>query len=319
VKHDAVVIEVSLNEAVTPAVHPHVPQSPEECAADARQAADAGAAIVHWHAVDAAGVQRLADAELYGAALDAMDGSVLAYPSYPVDVPDTVNERLGHCLTLRERHGMELGPVDIATVNFVWWDAGVLAPLEPSPGYDVIRNSLPFVVDALGRFHAVGLVPTVAAFDVGSTRTIAALAEAGVLDQPVLVKIFLWGSPAIGPEPSEAALDLHLQQLPDHLDVEWMLVPYGISDSTEIEALCRAALNRGGGLRIGIGDNPRAFPDVGNAALAGLAARWAADAGRPVASVADVRARMNTDGRRTSRASVKGHTGSETDPRWEHP
>jgi 3-keto-5-aminohexanoate cleavage enzyme len=312
VEHDAVVIEVSLNEAVTAAVHPHVPQSPDECAADARQSAEAGAAIVHWHAVDAAGVQRLADAELYGAALDAMDGSVLAYPSYPVDVPDTVKERLGHCFTLRERHGLELGPVDVATVNFVWWDAGVLAPLEPAPGYDVIRNSLPFVVDALGRYRTVGLVPTVAAFDVGPTRTIAALAEAGLLDQPVLLKIFLWGSPAIGPEPSVAALDLHLQQLPAHLDLEWLVVPYGITDPALIEELCRAALDRGGGLRVGIGDNPRAFPDISNAALVARAARWAAAAGRPLASVADVRERINAGGRGVSMVSRKGHTGSET-------
>ena len=51
-EHDAVIIEVGLNEAVSPAVHPHVPQRPLECAADARRCADAGATIVHWHAVD---------------------------------------------------------------------------------------------------------------------------------------------------------------------------------------------------------------------------------------------------------------------------
>jgi 3-keto-5-aminohexanoate cleavage enzyme len=295
VRHDAVVVEVGLNEAVTPAVHPHVPQRPEECAADARRCAEAGAAIVHWHAVDSAGVQRLADAELYGAALDAMDGCVLAYPSYPTDVPDTVDDRLGHCFTLRERYQMELAPVDVSTVNLVMWDGAErrLAPLEPIPGYDVIRNSLPFVVDALGRLRRVGLVPTVATFDVGPTHTIAALAEAGVLDEPVLLKIFMWGSPAIGPEPSVAALDLHLQQLPDHLDVEWLVVPYGITDPDRVEELARAALERGGGIRIGIGDNPGAFPDVGNAALVELVGRWAADAGRPLASLADVRARMN--------------------------
>jgi 3-keto-5-aminohexanoate cleavage enzyme len=293
-KHDAVIVEVGLNEAVTPAAHRRVPQRPEECAADARRCADGGAAIVHWHAVDPAGVQRLDDVALYGAALDAMDGCVLAYPSYPTDVPDTVDDRLGHCLALHEHHGMELAPVDVSTVNFVLWNAveGTLAPLEPIPGYDVIRNSLPFVVDALGRYRTVGLVPTVAAFDVGPTRTIAALTAAGILDEPVLLKIFLWGTPAIGPEPSVAALDVHLRQLPDQLDVEWLVVPYGMTDPAGVEELARAALERGGGIRIGIGDNPRAFPDVGNAALVELASRWAADAGRPMASPVDVRARM---------------------------
>src|SRR5947207_3414269 len=161
-KNDAVVIEVGLNEAVTPAAHRHVPQQPSECAADARRCADAGAAVVHWHAVDPSGAQRLADAQLYGAALDDMAGCVLAYPSYPVDVPDTFDARLGHCVTLRAHHGLELGPLDVSTVNLVLWDpaTGALGPLEPSAGYDVIRNSLPFVIAALARYDEVGLVPT---------------------------------------------------------------------------------------------------------------------------------------------------------------
>jgi uncharacterized protein (DUF849 family) len=293
-RNDAVVIEVGLNEAVTPATQPHVPQRPSECAADARRCADVGAAIVHWHAVDRLGSQRLADAELYGAALDEMAGCVLAYPSYPVDVPDDVDARLGHCLELRVHHGLELGPLDVSTVNLVLWDPATrsLAPLEPVGGHEVIRNSLPFVADALARYHEVGLVATVAAFDVGSTRTVAALVRAGLLREPVLLKIFLWGSPAIGPEPSVQALDLHLRQLPEHLDVEWLVVPYGIADPAQVEELARAALERGGGVRLGIGDSPAAFPDLPNAALVERAADWAVEAGRPVASADEVRERF---------------------------
>jgi len=293
-KHDAAVIEIGLNEGVTSATHPHVPQLPSECAADARRCADAGAAIVHWHAVDPSGAQRLGDVDLYGSALDDIAGCVIAYPSYPVDVADTVDARLRHCLTLRRDHGLELGPLDVSTVNLVLWDPSTarVAPLEPLGGAEVIRNSLPFVTDALGRYYEVGLVPTVAAFDVGSTRTIAALIQAGLLREPALIKIFLWGSPAIGPEPSVEALELHLRQLPPHLDVEWIVVPYGIADPTQVEEIARAALERGGGVRLGIGDSPAAFPDARNAALAERAARWATEAGRPVASPGEVRERF---------------------------
>src|SRR5450631_3213087 len=179
---DTAIIEVGLNEAVPPARHPHVPQRPQDCAADARRCADAGAAVVHWHAVDAQGRQALGDPALYGAALDAMGGCVLAYPSYPVDVADTVGDRLAHCLELRTRHGMEIAPLDVTTVNVVRLDpSGRL--IGPDPASDVIRNSPSFVVDAADRYRAAGLVATVAAFDVGSTRGIAALAAAGVLDQ----------------------------------------------------------------------------------------------------------------------------------------
>jgi 3-keto-5-aminohexanoate cleavage enzyme len=295
-EHDAAIIEVGLNEAISPAVHRHVPQRPLECAADARRCGEAGATIVHWHAVDDAGEQRLADTVLYAAALDAIDGCVLGYPSYPIDGPDTVDDRVAHCLDLRRRHGMEIAPVDVASVNIVVADAAgrAIAPLEPAPGYDVIRNSLPFVVAALASYRAAGLVATVAAFDLGSTRAIGALAQAGLLDQPVLCKIFLWQSPLIGPEPSVEALDLHLRQLPTGVDVEWLVVPYGMTDPAAVEELGRAALERGGGVRIGIGDSPHAFPDATNAQLVDLVARWATDAGRPVATVDGVRARLGT-------------------------
>ncbi len=295
-EHDAAIIEVGLNEAVSRAVHPHVPQRPYECAADARRCADAGAAVVHWHAVDEEGEQRLADAALYGAALDAIDGCVLGYPSYPIDVPDTVDDRIAHCLALRRQHRMEIAPVDVSSVNIVVADGAgrAVAPLEPAPGFDVIRNSLPFVVAALASYRAAGLVATVAAFDLGSTRAIGALAQAGLLDQPVLCKIFLWESPLIGPRPSVEALDLHLRQLPTDIDVEWLVVPYGMTDPAAVEELGRAALERGGGVRIGIGDSPHAFPDATNAQLVDLVTRWAADAGRPVATVGALRSRLGT-------------------------
>jgi 3-keto-5-aminohexanoate cleavage enzyme len=293
---DGVILEVGMNEAVSRAVHPAVPRQAGDCAADAQRCAEAGATIVHWHAIDAAGGQRLGDADLYGAALDAMDGCVLAYPSYPVDAPDTVDARLAHCFALRREHGLELGPVDVASVNFVLWNeaARTLAPLEPQPELAVIRNSLPFVAEALARYKAVGLVPTLASFDLGSTRTIGALALSGLVDEPIMVKIFLWGSPMIGPEPSVEALDLHLRQLPQGIDVEWVLVPHGIVDRGLVEELARAALERGGGVRVGIGDTPGAFPELSNPEIVEVAVGWAGDAGRPVASLPEVRARLST-------------------------
>jgi len=295
VEGDAVIVEVASNEGVTRAIHPHVPLRPEECAADARRCADAGASIVHWHAVDDAGRQALGDARLYGAALDAMDGCVLAYPSYPVDVPATVGDRLDHCLRLRERHGMEIAPVDVSTVNvFAVDQAGQIVERRSAGGEEMIANPPAFVVDALRCYRSAGLVPTVAAFDVGCTRAISVLAQAGLIAEPVLLKIFLWESPVIGPRPSVAALDLHLAELPRGLDVEWIVVTYGMTDPAAVEVIARAALERGGGVRIGIGDNPRAFPTSTNAELVELVRRWAADAGRPLVSTDGLRRRLGT-------------------------
>src|SRR5438094_541804 len=117
-ERDAAIIEVSLNEAAMRVQNPHVPYSPNECADDALRCADAGAAVVHWHARDpVTGVQRLDDAALYGRGLELMRPSgVLAYPSYP-PWPVGREDRLAHVWTLRERHGRELAPLALGSVG----------------------------------------------------------------------------------------------------------------------------------------------------------------------------------------------------------
>jgi uncharacterized protein (DUF849 family) len=294
-EHDAVILEVGLNEAAMRSHNPNVPYSPAECAADALRCRDAGAAVVHWHARDPiSGVQRLGDAALYGEALDAMETSdVIAYPSYPLDPAGSL-DRLEHCWRLRERHGLTLAPVDLGSVTIVMWDgvARRFAAIDVLRQQGVVQNSLPFTLDALERIYRLGMVPTVAAFDVGATREMVLLVESGALRPPVFYKIFLAGTWAVGPFPTEEALDFHLRQIPQDLDVEWVLVPYAISDPTLVDRLCRHALGRGGGIRVGIGDNPEAYPTATNADLVERAAAWAAEAGRPLASAADVRRRL---------------------------
>jgi 3-keto-5-aminohexanoate cleavage enzyme len=295
-ERDAVIIEVGLNEATMRAQNPHVPYAPAECAEDARRCAEAGAAVVHWHARDpVTGAQRLADAALYGAALDLVRPSgLLAYPSYP-PWPGARADRLAHVWLLRESHGLELAPLDLGSVGIVVWDERTqrFGPgLEDLREHGVVENPLPFLLDGLERSRRRGMVPSLAAFDVGFTRTMVLLARAGALRPPIFLKIFLSGAWAVGPFPTEDALDFHLRQIPADLEVEWVLVPYALDDPALVERLCRHALARGGGIRIGIGDNPRAFPGSTNAVLVERAAAWVADSGRPIASPADVRRRL---------------------------
>ena len=300
-ERDAAIVEVGLNETATRAQNPYVPYTPEECAEDARRCAEAGAAVVHWHARDPiTGAQHLDDAALYGAALDRMRPSgVLAYPSYP-PWPVSAADRLEHVWALRERHGLELAPLDLGSVGIVVWDERAQ---DFGPGLDLLRehgvvaNPLPFLLDALERAYALGMVPSLAAFDLGFTRTMVLLARAGKLRPPIFLKIFLSGAWAVGPFPTEEALDFHLRQIPGDLDVEWVLVPYALDDPALVERLCRHALARGGGVRLGIGDNPGAFPNATNAMLAERAARWVAESGRPLASPTGVRRRFGLPSR----------------------
>jgi uncharacterized protein (DUF849 family) len=196
---------------------------------------------------------------------------------------------------LRERHGLELAPLDLGSVGIVVWDErtqGFAPGLDLLREHGVVANPLPFLLDGLERSYRLGMVPAVAAFDLGFTRTMVLLAKAGKLRPPILFKIFLSGAWAVGPFPTEEALDFHLRQIPPELDVEWVLVPYALGDPALVERLCRHALARGGGIRVGIGDNPTAFPDATNAEVVERAARWVAEAGRPLALPADVRRRF---------------------------
>jgi len=295
VDRNAAIVEVGLNEAAPRSLNPYVPYGPAECVEDALQCGAAGAAVIHWHARDpVTGEQRLGDASLYGEALARMrQAGLLAYPSYPIE-PTSLDGRLGHCWALRERHGLELAPVDMGSVNVVPWDERT----RTFPGVDalgaeaVVTNPLPVVLAALERIYALGMVPSLTSFDVGITRTVALVAEAGLLRAPLYLKIFLSGAWAVGPKPTEEAIDFHLRQLPPDLDVEWVVVPYALSDARLVERLCRRALERGGGIRVGIGDTPAAHPEQRNAELVERAVRWIEESGRPVASVADVRTRF---------------------------
>ena len=91
--------------------------------------------------------------------------------------------------------------------------------------HGVIANPLPFVLDAIEQTYALGMVPTLGALDVGFTRTMVLLVEAGKLRPPVFLKILLSGALAVGPFPTEEAIDFHLRQIPPGLDVEWVVVP----------------------------------------------------------------------------------------------
>src|SRR4029450_11872218 len=107
-------------------------------------------------------------------ALDRMlTSDLLAYPSYP-PWPVSRADRLEHVWALRKRHGLELAPLDLGSVGIVVWGdrAESFGPgLDLLREHGVVANPLPFLLDALERSYALGMVPTVAAFDVGFTRT----------------------------------------------------------------------------------------------------------------------------------------------------
>lgn len=280
----AVLIEVAINEAVTRAQQRFVPVTPEECAADAIASVRAGASYAHWHAPDL---------ETYAAAWRAMrEADVLAYPSYPNEPPDDVEARLGHCFALAEREGLEMVPLDLGTAPTILWDGARLG------GGGTLANPLAFLARAAERYAELGVVPNLASFDLGHTRLAVRLAREGILEPPLLLKIYLSDTWLVGPTPSRAGLDLHLAELPDDLEIDWLVVPFLLHARSTFEVLCRHALERGGGFRVGIGDNPALFPDERNVELVEQVRPWIEASGRRVATTREVRERFSSSSRR---------------------
>lgn len=295
-RNEAVVIEVGLNENQGRAAGRDLPISPAECAADALACADRGASVIHWHARDPeSGEPRLGDVELYAEALSVINHRVLAYPTYPIE-PELADP-LAHCWTLAEQAGLELMPIDLGSTNLAFWDdaSSQFLGIDSVGHGGVIHNTPSFVKSSLVRAQETGLTPSLGSFDVGHTRTMVHLIRSGALRQPAFLKIFLSGAWATGPFPTVEAIDMHLAQIPPDIDVEWVVVPYLLDDAALIESLARHALELGGGVRMGLGDNPGAAMASSNPALVELATRWASEAGRPVATVDQVRERLMSE------------------------
>lgn len=283
------VIEAAINEGALRDHNARVPYSGAECAADGIECVEAGATLVHWHARDpATGQMRAGDTEEYSIAQRAFaEAKVLAYPTYPNQPVDNAAERMAHCFAMARDCRLELAPLDLGAAQQSHWIDGELR------GSGTLANPLDFLVDAARSFTNIGLRINLSSFDLGSTRLAVRLAQVGVLPQPLLLKFYLSDSWMVGPEPTEAAIDLHVAQLPDDLDVDWLIVPFRLTSAAKVERLCRHAFAAGGGVRIGLGDNDALFPADSNADLVRRAVRWAIDGGRAVATADDLRNRWN--------------------------
>jgi 3-keto-5-aminohexanoate cleavage enzyme len=293
-----VVIEVGLNETAGKDRNPHIPYGPDEVAAAAIAAAGAGAAIVHFHARHDDGTQAWTDAGCYRKAMEAIraESDILCYPTYPPRVP--TEERFAHVWALADEPSgapLELAPIDIGSRNVVLWDheRRAFAPLDLLPAESQVAINSPAEIEwVLERADARGLHPTLGIFDMTYLRYSVHALWAGRLHAPLLLKWFLTERWVSGTFPTPAGLDAYLSQIPDDVDYESIVVPYAMRDPANVEALWRHGLERGEGIRVGIGDNPDAFPDATNAELVERAVALAAERGLRPATPAEVRGRL---------------------------
>ncbi|MGH3556147.1 MAG: 3-keto-5-aminohexanoate cleavage protein [Mycobacterium sp.] len=286
-----VYLEVGINEVVTKEDNPNVPYGAEETAADVVAAIQHGATVVHYHARYDDGRQAWVDDEVSRTILAtaAREVDPLAYPSYV--------ESLDHIWALAERPPagtrLLLTPFDPAQhVKRVLWLEEENRFGVVSFGPDDPNNSRPPYPPELDRFAELGLVPNIAVFNAADMRWVALAARIGILRQPLNIKLFFSDRWVSNNDPDPDVIDFLISRIPKGIDHETAVVPYAMSSVQRCQQLWERALDRGLGIRVGIGDCPSAFPTATNAEMVDRAVELIASRGLAPATQADLRARV---------------------------
>ncbi|MGH2727563.1 MAG: 3-keto-5-aminohexanoate cleavage protein, partial [Actinomycetota bacterium] len=286
-----VAIEVGLNETERKAANPNIPYGPGEIAASAIEAARAGGAIIHYHARTETGDQAFTDPEPSRRALEAIarEVDVLAYPSYR-------EARLEHVWALSDDppagFAFQMSPFDVVQhVRRASWDEATKTFGVITYGPTDEAGSRPAYPPELDEFVTRGLVPNIAIFNSGDLRWTVLAARAGLLKQPLNLKLFFSERWVSMNAPTTRVLDFLIGEIPTEIDYEAIVVPYAMDGAKACEGLWNAALERGLGVRVGIGDCPRAFPTATNAELVHRVAELAGKHGRTSATANEVRVR----------------------------
>jgi len=284
-----VIIEVALNGVTSRQRNPDVPATVEEQAKDALACIDAGGTIIHTHAPDlVVDAQTAADqyAVAFRPAVEQHPG-VVCYPT--LGFGDTLEDRYRHVELLHDMGLARQGAVDTGSVNL----GGTGSDGLPPPIDFVYTNSFRTIRYQMNVCTQRGLGASVAIFEPGFLQVVLAYAERGALPPGTLVKFYFagggylgGGDPLWGAPPILEALDLYLAML-DEATVPWAVAVLG--GSLLDTPIARAALERGGHLRVGIEDWDTGPPNIEQVAAA---VELCEEVGRPVATIADTEQRL---------------------------
>jgi len=279
---DKAILTCALTGVLTdPKQHP-VPVTIEEMAASAREAFDAGAAVVHVHfrrQEPGRGHLPSWDPELAAAILDAIrarcPGIVINMSTGVMD--DDVSGPVA-CL---ERTRPELAACNAGSLNYLKARKGGTWAWPPL----LFRNTVEKVQAMLDAMARTATRPEFECFDVGIVRSVGLYAEVGMVERPQYN--FVMGVASGMPADPELLPLLLKYRKPG---TRWQVTAIGRGEVWELH---RKAAELGGMLRTGVEDTfylPGGERTPGNGALVEALATVAREAGREVASPAEARA-----------------------------
>jgi uncharacterized protein (DUF849 family) len=256
---DKFIVTAALTGAIhTPTMSPYLPITPDEIAADARRASEAGAAVVHVHARDPETGQPSADSALFGEILSKIRSNCDAVVCTTTGggFGMTVEQRVSVVKT----YSPELASLNAGSLNFALhpildkikefkhdWEPEFL---NMSEDY-IFPNTFKTLRELSQFFGEENTKPEFEIYDVGMLNNLAYQLKHGSIKKPVYLQFVLG---ILGGLPATVNNLVFLHNSAKEIlgnNFVWSVCAAGRAQFT----MCNAALLMGGFTRVGLEDN----------------------------------------------------------------
>lgn len=258
---------------------PAIPYRPEEYAAEAKRAYEAGAAVVHIHAraTDGSPSYEVSDYQAIYDAVTAACPIIINFSTGAVGIP--THKKTDPVTTVKPA----IGALNMGSMNYAKYH-----PKRKDFVFEfVFSNPFSEIIAIVKAMNTVNVKPEMECFDLGHIGNSYPLIDMGLLQPPYQYSLIMGVLGGIAP--TTANLLKMVDMLPPQSD--WELI--GVSHDQW--RLVAAAIGIGGNVRVGLEDNFYVTPDQmasSNGDLVAKAARMIRDQGREVATVEECRARL---------------------------
>ena len=243
----------------TPTMSPHLPITPDEIAASAIAAAEAGAAILHLHARDPADGSPCSDPDMFRRFLPRIKKHAEAVINITTGGAATmrIEERLAGPLSLQpEMCSLNMGSMNFGLYpmmhRYSEWQHDWEVPYLDGSRDRVFRNTfqdIEMIFERLGK--GCGTRFEFECYDVGHLYTLAHFVERGLVDPPFFVQSIFGILGGIGADSENL---LHMRRIADKLfgdSYQWSILAAGRHQAPFVTM----GAIMGGHVRVGLEDN----------------------------------------------------------------
>jgi 3-keto-5-aminohexanoate cleavage enzyme len=258
---------------------PAIPYTPEDYAAEATRAWEAGAAVVHVHArtPDGRPSYEVADYRNIYDAITAACPVIINFSTGAIGV--SLEKKMAPVREIKPA----IGALNMGSLNYSKYNRK-----KKTFVFDMVfANPFSEIVPLVTMMKETGVRPEMECFDSGHVGNIFPLIDMGLLEAPFLVSLILGVQGGMPPTAENLAHQVRL--LPPESD--WEVI--GVSHDQW--RLVAAAIALGGNVRVGLEDHFYLAPGEmarSNGDLVAKAARMIRDQGRTVATVEECRERL---------------------------